>query len=278
MQTVLDYIQSPENILNATRVGLLLFVAIPFVFLLASTIRRMVGRRVSAHAGMLTAKAIRYVGVFFILFSVLESLGFQMSHLLATAGVIGVAIGFASQTSISNIISGLFLITEQPFSIGDTVTIGATTGEVLAIDTLSVKLRTFDNRYVRIPNETIIKSEVINITHFPIRRIDVRVGVSYSENLQKVREILMEIADRNPLCLQEPPPVIILEGFGDSSINFLFGVWVEQPDFLEVKNDIQIQIKERFDSEGITIPFPQRVLHMQDGKRRRENGRGKKIQ
>jgi small-conductance mechanosensitive channel len=278
MQTVLDYIQSPENILNATRVGLLLFVAIPFVFLLASTIRRMIGRRVSAHAGMLTAKAIRYVGVFFILFSVLESLGFQMSHLLATAGVIGVAIGFASQTSISNIISGLFLITEQPFSIGDIVTIGATTGEVLAIDTLSVKLRTFDNRYVRIPNETIIKSEVINITHFPIRRIDVRVGVSYSENLQKVREILIEIADRNPLCLQEPPPVIILEGFGDSSINFLFGVWVEQPDFLEVKNDIQIQIKERFDSEGITIPFPQRVLHMQDGKRRRENGRGKKIQ
>lgn len=266
MQTLFEYIKSPQNILNATRIGLLLFVAIPVVFLLASVVRRMVGKRVSVHAGMLAGKAIRYVGVFFILFSVLESLGFQMSHLLATAGVIGVAIGFASQTSVSNIISGIFLITEQPFSIGDLVTIGGTTGEVLAIDTLSVKLRTFDNRYVRIPNETIIKSEVMNITHFPIRRIDIHLGVSYREDLNRVREVLVDLAHQHPLCLQEPAPVTILEGFGDSSINFLFGVWVEREDYLEVKNSIHIQIKERFDSEGITIPFPQRDLHIREGK------------
>src|SRR5690606_3033117 len=128
-------------------------------------------------------------------------LGFSLSVLLGAAGVLSVALGFASQTSASNLISGLFLIGEQPFQLGDTIKVGNTTGEVLSIDLLSVKLRTFDNLYVRIPNESLIKSEMTNLTRFPIRRFDLLIGVAYKENISQVRQIMQNVADNNPLCM-----------------------------------------------------------------------------
>jgi small-conductance mechanosensitive channel len=175
--------------------------------------------------------------------------------------VLSVAVGFASQTSASNIISGLFLIAEQPFKVGDVIQIGGTTGEVLAIDLLSVKLRTFDNLFVRIPNESLIKTEVRTLTRFPIRRVDITVGVAYKEDLSKVRKVLLEVTERNPLSLEEPKPVFIFRGFGDSSLDIQFSVWVQRENYLELKNRIQEEIKTAFDAEGIEIPFPHRSLY-----------------
>jgi len=133
-------------------------------------------------------------------------MGFQLSVLLGAAGILSVAIGFASQTSASNLISGLFLIGEGPFAIGDFIRVGTTEGEVLSIDLLSVKLRTPDNLFVRIPNEQLIKSEVVNLTRFAIRRLNLAVGVAYKEDIPRVRHILMQVATDNPLCLNEPAP------------------------------------------------------------------------
>jgi small-conductance mechanosensitive channel len=172
-----------------------------------------------------------------------------------------VALGFASQTSASNLISGLFLLVEHPFGIGDIVRIGTTTGEVLAIDLLSVKLRTFDNLFVRIPNETLIKSEVTTLTRFPIRRADLPVGIAYKEDIERVQKILMAVADANPLCMEEPKPLFILLGFGESSVNLQFSVWAKRENFLELKNSIQIEIKQAFDLEGVEIPFPHRTIY-----------------
>src|SRR5699024_2454555 len=118
--------------------------------------------------------------------------GISLAPLLGAAGIAGVALGFASQTSVSNIISGLFLIAESPFKVDDIITVKSTTGVVLSIDILLVKLRTFDNQYVRIPNETLIKTEVTNITRFPIRRLNTTISVAYKEDIGQVREILME--------------------------------------------------------------------------------------
>lgn len=174
-----------------------------------------------------------------------------------------VAIGFASQTSLSNIISGIFLYGEKPFAVGDVVKIGNTTGIVLSIDLLSVKLRQFNNEFVRIPNETMIKTEVTNVTKFPIRRLDVELGVSYNSNIDHVTKALKETADKNPFCLDDPAPVIIFKGFGDSSLNFMIGAWCEKSQFLDLKNSLLRDIKNTFDLEGIEIPFPQRVVHMQ---------------
>ena len=134
-------------------------------------------------------------------------------------------------------------------------------GEVLSIDLLSVKLRTFDNLFVRIPNETLIKSEVTTLTRFPIRRADLPIGIAYKEDIERVQKILMAVADANPLCLEEPKPLFILLGFGDSSINLQFSVWAKRENFLELKNSIQIEIKRAFDREGVEIPFPHRTIY-----------------
>ena len=142
--------------------------------------------------------------------------------------------------------------------------LGNTTGVVLSIDMLSVKLRTFDNKLIRVPNEMLLKSEVTNVTHFPIRRVDLHVGVAYKEDISRVREILLDIAQKNPLCLQEPAPVIIFSGFGNSSIELFLGVWAEKSDFLKLKNSIQEEIKTRFEQEGIEIPFPIRTVMMKN--------------
>lgn len=107
---------------------------------------------------------------------------------LRAAGIAGIAIGFASQTSISNIISGLFLISEKPFAVNDVIKAGDTTEIVLSIDLLSIKMRTFDNLYIRVPNEKIIKEELTNVTRFPIRRLNIDISVAYKEDLARVKE------------------------------------------------------------------------------------------
>ncbi len=191
----------------------------------------------------------------------LQQLGVSLGVVLGAAGLLTVAIGFAAQTSVSNLISGLFLMVEQPFVVGDVIKVADATGEVISIDLLSVRLRTFDNLLVRIPNESMIKSNVTNLTHFPIRRFDMQVGVAYKEDLSKVGEVLMEIADNNPICLQEPKPLIIFSGFGDSAINLQFSVWATKENFLELRNSTQNAVKRSFEQHGIEIPFPHRTLY-----------------
>lgn len=193
--------------------------------------------------------------------SALRELGFSLAVLMGAAGVLTVAIGFASQTTASNLISGLFLIGERSFEIGDIIQVGSTTGEVLSIDSLSVKLRTLDNLYVRIPNETLIKSEVVTLTRFPIRRFDLMLGVAYKEDLDRVREVLVKVAEANVLCLDEPAPLFIFTGFGESSLNIQFSVWARRENFLDLRNIISAEIKRAFDEAGIEIPFPHRTLY-----------------
>ena len=243
------------------RLGFLIIVGIPAFYMLSNFIRRSTTKRFSAQFGLITSKIVLYVGLIIIIISVLSVFGLDLTHLFAAAGILGIAIGFASQTSMSNVISGLFLIGEQPFVVGDVITVEGVTGEVLSIDMLSIKLREFDNKFVRIPNETIVKSAVTNLTHFPIRRVNLNIGIAYKENIARVREILFESARANPLCLQEPEPVFIFSNFGSSSIDLMFGVWAEKEDYLAVKNSMQEQIKARFDQEGIEIPFPHLSLY-----------------
>ncbi|PJB37351.1 MAG: mechanosensitive ion channel protein [Deltaproteobacteria bacterium CG_4_9_14_3_um_filter_51_14] len=217
---------------------------------------RAVRRYLDAQQGMLLRKVIYYLLLSLFVVSALREMGFSLGALLGAAGVFTVAIGFASQTSASNLISGIFLIGERSFQIGDFIKVGDTTGEVLSIDLLSVKLRTLDNLHVRIPNETMIKSEVTNLTKFPIRRVDLKVGVAYKEDIGKVRRVLLSVADKNPLCLEEPKPRFYFLGFGDSSLDLQFSVWVKKENFLDLRTSMHEEIKAAFDREGIEIPFP----------------------
>ena len=253
-----------ETLPVATTVRALVMVllGVPLVLLAGRAARAWMTGRMHPQAGLVANKIVLYGGLVIVAVSTLRELGFSLAPLLGAAGVLGIALGFASQTSVSNVISGLFLIAERPFVVGDLIEVGGVIGRVISIDTLSVQLRTFDNRMVRIPNETLVKSQMINITRFPVRRVDIRVGVAYKEDPSRIREMLLDIADKNPTCLMEPAPVVILEAFGESSLNFLLGAWTVQANFLKLKNGLQEDIKARFDAEGVEIPFPHRTLYM----------------
>lgn len=244
------------------RSGAMVVLGVPLIFFLSRFTRTWATTRISAQVGLVTGKLVFYAGAATLVVTTMVELGFSLTPLLGAAGVVGIALGFASQTSVSNIIAGLFLIAEQPFVVDDIIQVGDVTGRVLTVDTMSVKLRTLDNRFVRIPNETLVKSTVINITRFPIRRLDVRIGVAYKENPQRVREVLLDVADTNPIALMEPEPLVIFDAFADSSLNLLFAVWTTRENWLELKNSIQEEVKLRFDEEGIEIPFPHRSLYV----------------
>lgn len=250
-----------QHINTAIRIIVLLGLGFPLLLFICTLAGKAAKKRFTPQASMLIRKGIFYFGSILLIISVLYQMGFKLTALLGAAGIAGIAIGFASQTSVSNIISGLFLISEKPFEVGDLIKVNDTKGNILSIDLLSVKLRTLDNQLVRIPNESLIKNQVTNITRFPIRRYDINIGVAYKEDVGKVRDVLLDIAKNNPYCLDEPEPLVLFLNFGDSALEFLFAVWFVKADFFKLRNSIMQEIKERFDAEGIEIPFPHRTLY-----------------
>ena len=255
LKKIIDFLHA-TNLLSFAQALLLLLVGYVLGKLASAAAVKIAQKKLTAHGLQILRRAIFY-GIFILMsVSALRHLGFDLSVVLGAAGILTVAVGFASQTSASNLISGLFLMLERPFSVADIIRVNDITGEVISIDLLSVKLRTFDNLFVRIPNETMIKTEVITLTKFPIRRIDLLLGVAYKEDIEKVKEVLMDIAEKTPLCMEEPAPLFIFSGFGASSIDIQFSVWVQREHLLTLKNEMLEKIKIRFEQEGIEIPFP----------------------
>lgn len=258
---LIDALLANEPLLSILRAAILVAAGFVLAMLASRLVRRLLGRRLSAQTLQLARRGAFYGVLALFLASAMRELGFSLAVIMGAAGVLTVAIGFASQTTASNLISGLFLIGERSFEIGDIIRVGSTTGEVLSIDALSVKLRTFDNLFVRIPNESLIKSEVTTLTRFPIRRFDLMLGVAYKEDINRVQEVLMAVAERNTLCLDEPPPLFVFTGFGESSLDIQFSVWARRENFLALRNSIAAEIKAAFDQAGIEIPFPHRSLY-----------------
>lgn len=242
------------------------FLTILFVLLVFGIIQRvvvkMVASRISEPRTLVIKRIIRYTGFVVAIMTLFNALGIDLSALLGAAGIAGIAVGFAAQTSVSNVISGLFLISEKPFQLGDVIQVGDVSGIVQSIDFLSIKIQTFDNRYIRVPNETLIKTNLINVTRFPIRRLDVWVSVAYPSDLERVRSILLEVSAKNPYALDNPEPLIVLDKFDTSGINILLGLWFEKTQYLNLKNSIMIDIHTRFAQEGIEIPYPKLDVYM----------------
>ena len=260
---ILSHLALNERLWEIARAALLLAMGWLAARSIATAFLRLFARRLSAHHLMMGRRAIFYVVFLLFVTSALHELGFKLSVLMGAAGILTVAVGFASQTSASNLISGLFLLGEGSLSLGDWIKVGDTTGEVLSIDLLSVKLRTANNLFVRIPNETLIKSEVTNISRFPIRRLDVLFGIAYKEDLSEVRKVLFELADSLPYSLDEPPPLMQVEKFADSSINLRFCIWVQREHYVDMLAQVHEQIKQTLDKAGIEIPFNQLVVQIQ---------------
>ena len=233
-------------------------------FWLTCILGRLLERSLLPHIGSpvagILAKAIRYLLYIVILATILGELGFKLTAILGAvlgaAGVAGVAIGFAAQTSLSNLISGLFLVWERPFKPGDVIEVDGVTGFVHGITFMSTSLRTFDNRIVRIPNETLVKGRILNHTRMPVRRVDLNISVAHQADARRVMLLLAEIAAAHPCCLRDPKPEVIFKGLGAASLDVLLGAWSKQEDMARLQNDLLCAIKQRFDSEGISLPGP----------------------
>lgn len=241
--------------------GFLLVLGVILGSLAARSVSRVMQARATRHHTVMFRRLVFYVVVAVFALAALREAGFSLDVLLGAAGILTVAIGFASQTSASNMISGLFLLVERPFEIGDFIEVDATVGEVIGIDTLSVKLRTTDNLYVRIPNETLIKTRVVNRSRFPIRRLDLTVGIAYAEDVERVEQLLLDLAARNPACLEEPRPFVLVTSFGPSSVDLQFSFWVPKERILEGRSHMMVDIKKTLDREGIEIPFPHTSIY-----------------
>lgn len=212
--------------------------------------------RASRHHTVMMRRLAFYTVLIIFLVAALREAGFSLDVVLGAAGILTVAIGFASQTSASNMISGLFLLVEKPFEIGNFIEVEGTIGEVVAIDMLSVKLRTPDNLYVRIPNETLIKTRVVNRSRFPIRRLDLTVGIAYAEDVSRVENLLLALARQNAHSLEEPKAFVLVTGFGPSSVDLQLSFWLPSDRVLEGRSQMMVDIKRALDDEGIEIPFP----------------------
>ena len=207
-------------------------------------------------------KVIRSVIWVLVLVQGLRAVGVDVVSILGAAGVMGVAIGFASQTSLSNLISGIFLISERSFKLGDYIKVEGEEGTVDSINLLSIYLRRPDNSLVRIPCETLIKNPVTNVTGSPRRRIDIDLGVDYNSDLTQVKQVIERVINNDADLLNDPAPIVQFSGFGDSSLNLHIGAWCKTEVYHGLRYKLATDLLEAFRKEGINIPFPVRTVMM----------------
>ena len=244
----------------------LITLAVIYIFfkIINILVKRFLINKSSLQTRHIVNKIIHYSAVTVIVVTIFNRLGINISAILGAAGIAGIAIGFAAQTSISNVISGLFVITERAFKIGDIIEIEGTIGTVQAINLLSVVLKTFDSQYVRVPNETIIKANLINYSHFPFRRVRTELSVSYGTDLHKLEQLLLDTARKNRFCVDDPAPSVLWSAFAPSGIDLTLLTWTKIEDFGNLRNSIFMDINDALKEAGIEIPFTQTDIHIKD--------------
>ncbi|MEM1222118.1 MAG: mechanosensitive ion channel domain-containing protein [Verrucomicrobiota bacterium] len=207
--------------------------------------------------------SITQVGLLaFVVVAALGKLGIQTTSFVAILGAAGLAIGLALQGSLSNFAAGVLILIFKPYRVGDYVVAGGAEGIIDEIGIFTTTLITLDNRTQILPNAIATGGVIENYSKQGTRRLDLVAGVSYGDDIVKVKTILKEILDSEPRILPEPAPTIGLMEMGDSSINFAFRPWVKVEDYWDLFFELQERIKIRFDEEGVTIPFPQRDVHL----------------
>lgn len=236
---------------KAVRIALYVVVGLPLIKIITRTAMRAMGGYGNQHVRMLLGKLVYYLGFFFILISVLNELGFQLSALLGAAGIFGVAIGFASQTSMSNLISGLFLLSEGFLAVGDQIKCSGVDGVVETIDLFSVKVRTFDNKLIRVPNERLIKDNLVNITYYPVRRAEIAISVPGDKDLQQVVSVINDVVNANSLVAKEPKHDIVFTSLSSSALHVTLRVWTNKKTFLELKQSLLPEIKTQLAQKDI---------------------------
>ncbi|MGB3050011.1 MAG: mechanosensitive ion channel domain-containing protein [Polyangiales bacterium] len=248
----------------------LAFVLVLFAFFIAARIGRGLMRRAIDRSKLDVSSLardffIKMTGRLILLFGfiiAIAQLGVEVAPLLAGLGIAGFIIGFALQDTLSNFASGMMILVYRPFDVGDVVEAGGVTGKVDKMNLVSTMVLTFDNQLLVVPNKQIWGGVIRNVTHQDTRRVDMTFGIGYSDDVPKAEKVLAEIVAGHGKVLKDPEPVIRLNQLGDSSVNFIVRPWAKTGDYWEVYWHVTREVKRRFDEEGISIPFPQRDVHI----------------
>ncbi|MCA8963233.1 MAG: mechanosensitive ion channel family protein [Planctomycetes bacterium] len=265
---VTNWVVSPEGGirlgLNVVKFLLMLIAFKVLAAILAGIVEKALSRmrRTSELLRDFFVNTVRKLTFFIGLVVALSQLGIDIGPFIAAIGAAGFVIGFALQGTLSNFAAGIMILVYRPYDIGQVVTVAGTTGKVDEMSLVSTTLRLADNQTVVVPNNSIWGGVITNITGQATRRVDMKFGCGYGDDLKKVQRVLEEVVKAHPKVLAEPETVIKLGELGDSSVNFLVRPWVRSEDYWDVLWDITRAVKERFDAEGLSIPFPQRDVHL----------------
>jgi len=249
--------------IGPTTIGNLAFALVFFYisYLIAKKSKDYLLRTKRGPGDIIKAKLFYYVFVtvaFFLALSFAGVLG-ELGALLAAAGITGIILGFSSRTVVANFVSGVFMYFDKPLQIGDAVQVGDVQGVVEDIRILSTRIRTWEGTLVRIPNEALFNSNIVNLKRYPVRRVDVNVGIAYAEDAGRAVEVIRKTLDEMPLVLAEPEPKVYVEELGDSAVVLKVWAWAPSEKWFDVRTEIVERIKAALDNAGIEIPFPQRV-------------------
>lgn len=202
----------------------------------------------------------------FVIIAALNQLGIQTTSFIAIIGAAGLAVGLALQGSLANFAAGVLMILFRPFQVGDYIEGAGVAGTVEKAHIFTTQLKTPDNKTIIIPNAKIMGDNITNYSAKDTRRVDMVIGVGYSDDLKKVREILEDILAKDDRILKDPAPTIGVLELGDNSVNFAVRPWVKRDDYWGAYFDVTETVKRRFDEEGISIPYPQRDVHLYEYK------------
>jgi small conductance mechanosensitive channel len=204
----------------------------------------------------------RIILMLFVIIATVGALGIQTTSFIAVLGAAGLAIGLALQGSLSNFASGVLIVLFRPYKVGDFVEAAGISGVVVHVEILTTIFKTGDNKQVIVPNGQVLGSVITNYSAHDTRRVDMVIGVSYEDDLDKVRATLEELIAADDRVLAEPAHKIAVSELADSSVNFIVRPWVKSEDYWGVKFDMTEAIKKRFDAEGISFPYPQQDVHL----------------
>lgn len=200
--------------------------------------------------------------VVFVVIAAIGKLGVETTSFAAVIAAAGLAIGLALQGSLSNFASGVLLILFKPFKAGNVIKAGGEMGVVIEVGLLTTELKTPDNIKIIMPNSSIMGGSITNLSAHPTRRVDMVVGVGYGDDLNKAKQIMLDLLEQDERVLKDPAPQIAVANLGDSSVDFVVRPWVNSADYWAVKFDFTQAVKEAFDAQGVSIPFPQRDVHL----------------
>lgn len=250
-------------------VNIIQFVVIMIVFYLLSIVAGKAAQKAASRSKSFSSLlseflvlSARRLVLFIGLFVGLSALEVNIGPVLAVIGAAGFVIAFALQNSLSNFASGILMLIYRPFDTGNVINVAGTLGKVESMNLLSTQLRTPDNQLVIVPNNSVWGDVITNVTGITQRRVDMVFGIGYNDDADKAQQILEEIVSGHERVLKEPEAVVKLHELADSSVNFICRPWTRPDDYWNVYWDITREVKRRFDAEGISIPFPQRDVHI----------------